>query len=182
MFLLSVEGEKTEQQYFNMFNDRDSLVHVRCLSKRKKSAPHQILKEMEEHINKEGLRKNDEAWIVVDRDQWTEEQLMALYEWSQRKPNYNFALSNPKFEYWLLSHFEDPGGVNSRECSERLKRYIPDYDKGIEAHHFPEEKIREAIERAKQKDSPQCERWPITAGTTVYRLIESILNTREQSS
>ncbi len=180
MFLLSVEGEKTEQQYFNMFNDRDSLVHVRCLSKRNKNAPRQALKVIERHIKKEGLRKNDEAWIVVDSDQWIDEQLKELFEWSKRKPNFYFALSNPKFEYWLLLHFEDPGGVSFRECSEKLKRYIPDYDKGIEARHFPEKKIREAIERAKQKDSPQCEMWPVTTGTTVYRLVENILITKEK--
>lgn len=182
MFLLSVEGEKTEQQYFNMFNDKHSLVHVRCLKKRSKSAPRQTLKELERHIKKEGLHIKDEAWVIVDKDQWTDLQLMALYEWSKKKPNYYFALSNPKFEYWLLLHFEDPGGVNSRECSERLKRHLPSYDKGIEAHHFPDEKIREAIERAKQKDISQSNRWPAIAGTTVYRVVENILKAREQSS
>lgn len=181
MFLLSVEGAKTEQQYFNMFNDRDSLIHVRCLSKKKKSAPRQVLKEMERHIRKEGLRKNDEAWIVVDRDRWTEEQLTEIFEWSQRKPNYNFALSIPKFEYWLLLHFEDPGGVNSRECTVRLRRYLTEYDKGIEAQHFPEESIKEAIDRAKQKDSSICEKWSKAAGTTVYKLVESILNARGEA-
>ena len=64
-----------------------------------------------------------EAWLVVDKDQWTDDQLIKLLEWSQKADNYGFALSNPKFEYWLLLHFEDASGVkNSRDCVEH-KRY-----------------------------------------------------------
>jgi hypothetical protein len=49
------------------------------------------------------------------------------------EPQY-FALSNPKFEYWLLLHFNDGTGIaSSRDCSDRLKRHLPGYDKGIDA-------------------------------------------------
>lgn len=61
---------------------------------------------MSDHLESEGLKSSDEAWLVVDKDQWTEEQLRQLHQWSLQQANYGFALSNPKFEYWLLLHFE----------------------------------------------------------------------------
>lgn len=86
---------------------------------------------MTDHLEHEGLKSSDEAWLVVDKDQWTDEQLTQLHQWSLQQENYGFALSNPKFEYWLLLHFEDGTGVtSSRDCTERLKRWIPEYDKG----------------------------------------------------
>jgi hypothetical protein len=33
----------------------------------------------------------------VDKDKWTDQQLIELFEWSQGRENYGFALSNPKF-------------------------------------------------------------------------------------
>ena len=52
------------------------------------------------YLKGKDLRKKDEDWLVVDKDQWTDDQLMKLYEWFQKTDNYGFALSNPKFEYW----------------------------------------------------------------------------------
>ncbi len=69
-------------------------------------------------IKKESLKSSDEAWLIADRDQWDENQLNQLYAWSTIQKNFGFALSNPKFEYWLLLHFEDASGIaTSRECS-----------------------------------------------------------------
>ncbi len=134
---------------------------------------------MKEHLKKAALKKSDEAWLVVDKDRWTDEQLAQLNEWSQGEDNYGFALSNPKFEYWLLLHFEEGAGItSSQDCSDRLKRHLPDYDKGIDPRKFPQETIDEAIRRARQRDNPPCPDWPQAVGsTTVYRLVENILRT-----
>ena len=134
---------------------------------------------MQDHLKKEALKKSDEAWLVVDKDQWTNGQLAQLNGWSQAANNYGFALSNPKFEYWLLLHFEDGTGIaSSQDCSDRLKRHLPDYDKGIDPRKFPRQTIDEAIRRAKQRDNPPCPDWPRSiGGTTVYRLVENILCT-----
>ncbi len=116
--------------------------------------------------------------LVVDKDGWTDAQLSELHTWSQQKENYGFALSNPKFEYWLLLHFEDGKGIqSSAQCSERLKKYLPDYDKGICIGKFTKENIAEAIRRAKQRDNPRCvNNWPQNVGTTVYRLVERLIS------
>ncbi|HEV2523771.1 MAG TPA: RloB family protein, partial [Gammaproteobacteria bacterium] len=124
------------------------------------------------------LKETDEAWLVVDMDQWSIEQIGQLFAWSQLKENYGLALSNPMFEFWLLLHFEDGNKVTSaNECSERLKRHLPEYKKGIDIRKFTVEAIHNAIRRAKQRDNPPCTDWPKTMGvTTVYRLVEKLVS------
>jgi len=101
---------------------------------------------------------------------------MRPHQWSQQADNYGFALSNPKFEYWLLLHFEDGGGVSSSQiCSQRLERHLPGYDKGIGVRKISDTMIADAIRRARQRDNPPCGDWPRTTGTTVYKLVENIL-------
>jgi hypothetical protein len=176
IFILAVEGIKTEPQYFAVFNDQNSVIRVNCLKGKHDSSPPQVLARMENHLKKEGLKKSDEAWLVVDKDQWTDEQLSQLHQWSQQADNYGFALSNPKFEFWLLLHFEDGGGVNSSQiCSQKLDRHLPGYDKGIDVRKISDTMIADAIRRARQRDNPPCGDWPRTTGTTIYKLVESIL-------
>jgi hypothetical protein len=179
LFVIAVEGAKTEPRYFAIFNNQQSFICVNCLRGRNDSSPPQVLKRMKDHLKKAGLKKSDEAWLVVDKDNWTDDQLALLFEWSQEEPNFGFALSNPKFEYWLLLHFEAGVGItSSQDCSARLKRRLPDYDKGIDPRKFPQKTINEAIRRARQRDNPSCLDWPrATGSTTVYRLVENILHT-----
>ena len=177
LFVIAVEGVKTEPQYFAIFNDQQSVIRVNCLKGSHDSSPPQVLKRMEDYLKKEELKSSDEAWLVVDKDQWTNEQLTQLHAWAQIRANYSFALSNPKFEYWLLLHFEDGAGIaSSRECSNRLKRYLPGYDKSIDARKITRQGIEDAIHRARQRDNPPCVDWPHAfGGTTVYRLVANIL-------
>jgi hypothetical protein len=153
LFVIAVEGVKTEPQYFAIFNDQQSVIRVNCLKGSHDSSPPQVLKRMEDHLRQEELRSSDEAWLVVDKDQWT------------------------KFEYWLLLHFEDGTGIaSSRDCSDRLKRHLPGYDKGIDTRKITRDRIEEAIRRARLRDNPPCADWPrALGGTTVYKLVENIL-------
>jgi hypothetical protein len=160
-----------------MFNSQQSVIRVDCLTGRHESSPPQVLKRMDVRLKNESLRNSDEAWLVVDKDQWTDIQLAQLYDWSQKQENYGFALSNPKFEYWLLLHFEDGTGIlNSHGCSDRLRRYLPDYDKNINSRKITKEMITDAIRRARLRDNPPCTDWPRANGTTVYRLVEKIIS------
>jgi len=183
LFLIAVEGFKTEPQYFALFNDQRSVIRVHCLKGNHDSSPPQVLKRMKEQLRRESLRSSDEAWLVVDKDQWTEEQLTLLHSWAQVRDQYGFALSNPKFEYWLLLHFEDGAGVaSSKNCAERLKRYLPDYNKGVDGRHITRERVEAAVQRAKRRDHPPCADWPrALGGTTVYRLVEGLLRGVDES-
>ncbi|MBT3290767.1 MAG: RloB domain-containing protein, partial [Victivallales bacterium] len=123
LFVIATEGAKTEPQYFKALDSQHATVHVKPLKGNDRSSPQQVLKRMAEHLRKDGLRKSDEAWLVVDKDQWTDDQLGELHRWAQQEDNYGLALSNPKFEYWMLLHFEDGNGISSvRDCGDRLRR------------------------------------------------------------
>jgi hypothetical protein len=181
--VIAVEGEKSEPQYFAIFNDQrlmsqQSVIRVNCLKGSSDSSPLKVLMRMKAQLRKEKLKSSDEAWLVVDKDQWTDEQLTQLYKWKKESGNYGFALSNPKFEYWLLLHFEDGKNItSSRNCSDRLQRHLPDYNKGIDARKITRDKINEAVHRARRRDNPPCADWPHNlGGTTVYKLVENILN------
>jgi len=177
LFVIAVEGVKTEPHYFAIFNDQRRVIRLICLKGGHDSSPPRVLKRMEDHLKQNTLLGSDEAWLVVDKDQWTNIQLKQLHTWSQGADNYGFALSNPKFEYWLLLHFEDGAGIgSSRECSARLKQHLPDYDKDLDPRKITTEMIYNAIRRAKARDNPPCDDWPhAVGGTTVYRLVERIL-------
>ena len=176
LFVLAVEGEKTEHEYFALFNAYNALVHTKCL-KGKGSAPRHVLQRIKKYLKEERLKPTDEAWVVVDRDNWKEAQLDELFAWSKSADNFGMALSNPKFEYWLLLHFEDGAGLATHsQCSEKLRQYLPDYDKSIDVRQFTITRITQAIARAQKRDTPPCTTWPHASGvTTVYRLVSNIL-------
>ena len=175
MFVIVAEGTVTEREYFQLLNDQ-SIIHVKCLKNRNNLPPREALRCVNEYVRKEGLKKADEAWVVVDKDSWNEEHLTELHKWAQSRANFEFALSNPKFEYWLLLHFEDATGVvTSEHCDSRLAKYQPDYHKHIDERKFTHDKILAATDRAKKRDIPPCSDWPHHPGTTVYRLVERIL-------
>jgi len=189
MFVIVAEGTVTEQEYFHLFEDEllveGSFVHVKCLPNKANLPPREALRRVREYVHKESLKRTDEAWVVVDMDYWSEEHLVELHGWAQSRKNYGFALSNPKFEYWLLLHFEDAKGVATGEdCDKKLAKHLPDYDKHVYGRKFTREKIQAAIDRAKKRDIPPCADWPRKTGTTVYKLVEKILEsgTRYSSS
>jgi hypothetical protein len=175
MFVIVAEGSVTEQEYFHLLND-ESIIHVRCLKHRRNLSPKEALLCVREYVRKESLKKFDEAWVVVDKDFWPEEHLTELHGWAQSRENFGFALSNPKFEYWLLLHFEDAKGVaKGEDCNKKLAKYLPDYNKHVDGRKFTREKIQSATDRAKKRDIPPCADWPRKPGTTVYKLVEKIL-------
>nr|VFK22357.1 MAG: RloB-like protein [Candidatus Kentron sp. LFY] len=81
-----------------------------------------------------------------------------------------------KLREWLLLHFEDGTDIASaRQCTDRLERHLPGYDKGIDRYKITWKMISDAIERARKRDTPPCTTWPRTMGTTtVYRLVKNI--------
>jgi len=152
-------------------------VQLNVLHTDQKSAPLNVLKRMKNHLKDNPVKFNDEAWIVSDRDEWDEEHLNRIQQWSRTNEKYGFAVSNPAFEYWLLLHFEGGKGVrNKRVCIERLRQHMPEYDKHIDTRRITLERIVDAIQRAKCRDNPPCDGWPRSCGaTTVYKLIKNII-------
>ena len=59
----------------------------------------------------EEFREGDEAWIIVDVDTWDETEFSQLLDWTKEDPRHHLAISNPKFELFLIMHFERAVGV-----------------------------------------------------------------------
>jgi len=188
IFVISTEGSNTEPRYFLWF-DNDH-IHIKIAKgnckRAKKNCPSAVLQRMEDHLREEKSKKekSDQYWLVIDKDQWSDSQIKPLHDWALGVESRGFALSNPNFEYWLLLHFEDAKGINSpRKILERLQRYLPEYEKNLDDLMLKqfEDRFSVAIENARQKDVPACEDWPRVYGTTVYRLIEEILNINKKN-
>lgn len=181
-FIIMTEGSKTEPQYFKLFNlfKSPSLeVRVKRNKSDLRSAPKHVLKRMEQYLRDNPLEPGDEAWVVVDRNGRSKQEFAPPAAWTKQHKNHHLAISNPRFEYWLLLHFEDGNDIGSaQDCDRRLRRKgrLPDYRKGINVRQFPPERIREAARRARRRDRPPCGDWPCALGiTTVYRLVEKLL-------
>lgn len=154
LIVIAAEGRVTELEYLVHINSFNHAVNVHCLQGDDKSSPAYVLKRMKQYLKNEKLRKSDEAWVIVDRDQWSDGDLQQLFNWASEKPNYHVAINNPCFEHWLLQHFEDVrGAVSIKVCHRRLRKHLPDYDKSIDLRQITRERVMAAIERARQCES-----------------------------
>lgn len=175
LYIIATEGSETEPAYFSIFQSKDRTIRIRLLDSKNKSAPKNVLKRAEKYIQKQKLKKNDEVWLVLDRDEWPEATLSWVWGRCQEM-KFNLAVSNPCFEYWLLLHFENGSGVTSaRNCRDKLVHHLPNFSKDhVEGEKFKPH-IQTAIDHAAQKDVPLCDKWPDTNGSTVYRLVKELL-------
>lgn len=176
-FVISTEGKITEPDYFNCLKRySDSIIEIlkRAVGK---SAPMKVLNDLGTHMENNRLMKNDEAWVVIDIDNWKRDDIDSIIEFVKANRKYHCAISNPKFEFWLLMHFEEPKkALTGSGCSNALKKHIPGYDKGVRDSKITEENIRKAIERAKQRHNGTEYDYPLQNGSTVYLLAEKIID------
>lgn len=190
LFVVSTEGSKTEPQYFDLLNSKSAAVHIHCLGRRRGQSPERVLAAMDKYMKevrpKRKKRRDDrddfEAWLVIDRDQWEMDEIDQLHSWARSHPNTHLAVSYPCFEYWLLLHFEDGDRVTGpQECIDRLKKHLPGYDKGVNSSDTSTDMIRAAVERAKRRHQSQgYPAIPNAFGSTVYKLVENILNSANE--
>lgn len=181
--VIGAEGRVTESRYFLMveglYPSSDCVLEFARTPSNNCSNPHEVLRSLEHWMSENGpWKKNDESWLVVDKDNWKDAQLNELRTWTSRTDGGHYkrglALSDPKFEYWLLLHFEDTSAANSEDCTRKLKKHLPRYNKQIDDHDFSQKRVQQAISRARQRDGRGS-----GASTTVYKLVESILSCSE---
>ena len=138
--------------------------------------PAAVLKRFEKALRENDFRKSDEAWLVIDIDEWDGSEIAALLEWETRDPRHHLAVSNPKFELFLLMHYEKANGCTTPEKVDvALRKYWPGYDKRISRTHFSGDQIGQAVENAKSKRASCKEALPAAGMTDVYKLVERLL-------
>lgn len=175
LFIIATEGEKTEKQYFDMFGNRRCQVKV-IPSSAGRSAPAHVLRNLTRFKKEHQLGKDDELWLMIDVDRWTEPNLSRVTKEALQK-RFFLAVSNPCFELWLYLHIDDigpkllSGGKNMKDIlRNKLGSFNPS---NLDLTPY-RETIGKAIRRARDLDVNPDERWPSSTGTHVYKVVEKV--------
>lgn len=199
LIVIASEGKDTERIYFNALAKEytNPRVHVHILERREdeqnNSSPEHVLKQLNDYKRQYELEFDDELWLVIDRDRWTEAMLSHVTKECTQDDYLHVALSNPCFELWLLLHLVDVTLLTPEELrlwtgnrrksknadpylKARLRREMgsyheSDYDAKMLITH-----VEEAIAQAIALDKNPADRWPQTLGTRVFLLAKSIMN------
>lgn len=185
LFAIVVEGQ-TELQYFTMpiFRNRNVKVEVRPGKRQDPPALTRAADDLLASLKRSGtLRAGDQAWIVLDKDDWSDAQLTEVFSWANARTDRGVGLSIPQFEYWLLLHFEGGKGISTQaEVLNALRRHIPNYRKAA-PFTFSANDVSQAVLKAsarvpKPVVSPSELEKNLgagTAATTVHFLAEQLL-------
>lgn len=199
LIVIASEGKDTERIYLKALAKEytNPRVHVlileRSVDEQNNSSPEHVLKQLNDYKSQYELEADDELWLVLDKDRWTDAMLSRIATECTQGVSMHMALSNPCFELWLLLHIEDAASLTPEEqmlwmenrkksknadpyLKVRLRQKMGSYHESsydvlsLIAH------AEDAIERARALDKNPVDRWPQTLGTRVYLLAESVMN------
>lgn len=199
LIVIASEGKDTERIYFKALAKEytNPRVHVHILERsedeRNSSSPEHVLKQLNDYKGHYELESDDELWLVVDRDRWTEAMLSRVATECAQNNFMHVALSNPCIELWLLLHLVDATLLTSEEeqlwmdnrrksknadpyLKVRLRQEMGSYHESSYDAKMLIEHVDVAIARAEALDKNPADRWPQTLGTRVYLLAESVMN------
>ena len=199
LIVIASEGKDTERIYFKALAKEytNPRVHVHILERsedeQNNSSPEHVLKQLNDYKGHYELESDDELWLVVDRDRWTEAMLSRVATECAQDNFMRVALSNPCIELWLLLHLVDATLLipeeqqlwmeNRRKSKNadpylkvRLRQEMGSYHESSYDAKMLIEHVEVAIVRAKALDKNSADRWPQTLGTRVYLLAESVMN------
>jgi hypothetical protein len=182
LFIIATEDTHAPKQYFRAFPTHR--ITVKVLGTRDGlSSPEHVSKRLEDFVTEFELEEDDELWLMLDTDHWTEPNHINSFSQVCKKAKQKgvgLAHSNPCFELWLLlHHVEIKAGESFKRCcevEERLRQILGEYNKSnIGVNRLSHSSISDAVERAKNLDPSPRGRWPQTTGTHVHRLVKKLL-------
>ena len=199
LIVIASEGKDTERIYFKALAKEytNPRVHVhileRSVDEQNNSSPEHVLKQLNDYKSQYELEADDELWLVVDKDRWTEAMLSRVATECSQEVAMHMALSNPCFELWLLLHLEDAASLTPEErvrwmenrrksknadpyLKTRLRQKIGSYHESSYDVLTLIVHVEDAIERARALDKNPADRWSQTLGTRVYLLAKSVMN------
>jgi hypothetical protein len=155
LFVIVTEG-KTEENYFTMLKTlKKENIEIVCKKGRHSSVNH-LINTINKEIDDRGLNEHSECWIILDNDVLSTTEINKLREWinsTNTETMKSVGLSSPKFEYWLLLHYEVPRAyVSKADCLLYLKKWIPEYKKPFKNCTIIANRVSEACENAKKRD------------------------------
>ena len=147
-----MEGAKTEPNYLRNLQTLFPRIKFEVIRTGSHSAPDNIVKS--DLRDKGRNAKRDKAFLIFDDDGRTQKEFEKAISWRKSDPENNYIiLSRPCFEIWLLYHFEDCVGIQTKnECIERLKVHLPNFEKDYRKK-FTEDEVVKAMKRALAKCS-----------------------------
>ena len=170
-------------------------VHIleRSETEQNNSSPEHVLKQLNDYKEQYALEADDELWLVIDKDRWTEAMLSRVATECAQDDYMHMALSNPCIELWLLLHLIDAASLSPAEHQQwlenrrksksadpylkmRLRQEMGSYHEAAYDAQMLIAHVEKAIKRAKALDKNPSDRWPQSLGTRVYLLAESVMN------
>ena len=202
LIVIAFEGKDTERIYLKALAKEytNPRVHVHILERseaeQNNSSPEHVLKQLNDYKEQYALEADDELWLVIDKDRWTEAMLSRVATECAQDEYMHMALSNPCIELWLLLHLVDVTSLSPEEQQQwlenrrnsrrtdpylkmRLRQEMGSYHESTYDAQMLIAHVEEAIERAKALDKNLTDRWPQTLGTRVYLLAESVMNRKQ---
>lgn len=174
---VSAEGT-TERDYLGMTAFKSAPVSVRFPKNThpNRHNPAAVLKRFEKALRENDFRAGDEAWLVVDVDEWSETELAELLAWEASDARHHLVVSNPKFELFLVMHFEKGNGCTTPEkVDAALKKHWPRYAKRVSLTQFSTKQVTEAVANAKAKRAGCKAALPAPGMTDAHLLVERLL-------
>lgn len=199
LIVIASEGKDTERIYFKALAKEytNPRVHVhileRSVGEQNNSSPEHVLKQMNDYKSQYELEADDELWLVVDKDRWTDAMLSHVATECTHDDFMHMALSNPCIELWLLLHLVDVSSLSQEEQQQwlenrrksknadpylkvRLRQEMGTYHESAYDAQMLIAHVEDAIARARALDKNPADRWPQSLGTRVYLLAESVMN------
>jgi hypothetical protein len=155
------------------------------------SSPRKVIDQLNEFKRQYRLSKNDQFWMLIDRDRWKIQEIADVAKLGSQK-RFGLALSNPCFEFWLLLHLKDLNEYSAEEQKLMLENRRLTNRTWLETElvqicgSYSKSKLRVgdffptidlAISRARKLDESCRGRWPESElGTHVYKLVEKLRN------
>ena len=180
--LVVCEGAKTEPSYIRGLERWLRNVSLEVDIYKEHGVPRSLVdwacdrkKEAEREAKRQGdaFLGYDEVWCVYDVD---EHPQLPDAQQKARAHGVELAISNPCFELWLLLHFrESPGSQTRHGMRKLLRRYIPSFEKIVQFEQL-QENLGNAKNRAQRLDNEarKVDEHGRNPTTGVYRLVESM--------
>lgn len=126
VIVIASEGEVTEPEYFQKLNSMSQTVVFSIVENLGgASDPKSVLARMKNHLKNNPLEDGDEAWIVVDRDQWPDADIQNVKKWANGTNRY-YAISIKRFEDWLKLHVSAKEKKKYRQFLIGKTKHVPD--------------------------------------------------------
>lgn len=126
-FVIASEGRESEPQYFahvaDFINTKSlgRLIKIEALRREDNASDfRRVLSMLDEYKKKYKLSDKDQLWCLVDADKWPEKNMAEAQQLCKQK-QYEFCMTNPCFELWLLLHHLDFKTLDEAAKNDLLK-------------------------------------------------------------